>query len=148
MELQDVLPNGFIPTAPSNTTVFAFEVLGPEHNESDLAAWASSIAEISAVPGFQDGWPTRAYNLAENLADLTEHADHHAAGIDYAWTILAPGTDEVIGCLYVKPGPVGPIAKWWLRRDRRSETSSLDAHIVGWLATWPVRVDPVSVSGS
>lgn len=143
MRVADDLPPGFVPSAPDDGSSFAFAVLGPEFNESDLAAWTSSIDYIKTRPGFGDGWPERAYTLAENEADLIEHADHHAAGIDYAWTILSPGTTEVIGCLYIKPSDDGPTAKWWLRADRAHQASDLDAVVLEWLATWPVPVSSV-----
>ena len=52
---------------------FVLEPLGPRHNESDYAAWSSSIAHIQATPGFAGAsWPHE-MSLAENLADLEMH---------------------------------------------------------------------------
>ncbi len=49
--------------------------LGPEHNDADYAAWASSIDHIRATPGFPDGsWP-RPMSLEENRHDLERHAE-------------------------------------------------------------------------
>lgn len=144
--LADWLPAGFAPLPPADCTHFSFEVLGPRHNAADLAAWSSSIRYISSIPGFGETWPIRVYTLAENLADLAEHAQHHAAGLDYAWTILAPGSREVIGCLYVKPTDAGPAATWWLSEASAALTPDLDALVVAWLKTWPATVAPRSTT--
>lgn len=98
------------------------------------------MAHIRAIPGFGDGWPQRAYSLAENEADLAEHLAHHQARIDFAWTILAPGTSQVIGCLYVKPSSDGPIAKSWLRADHAHLDATLRSHVQAWLDQWPIAV--------
>ena len=52
------VPAGFEPPAGLTTDRFVLEPLGPQHNESDLAAWTSSIDHIRATPGYPDGqWP-------------------------------------------------------------------------------------------
>jgi RimJ/RimL family protein N-acetyltransferase len=124
---------------------FAFEILGPEHNDSDLAAWSSSIEHIRSSPGWAEStWPSRVYSGAENLADLTEHRDHHERRIDFAWTVLDPATREVIGCVYLTPprnGREAARAQSWVRADRAELDVELRTHLgPWWVAAWPVAV--------
>lgn len=145
METRRLVPADFpVPLPPAHPR-FTFEPLGPEHNESDLEAWSSSIDHIHASPGFRaDGWPERPYTLDENLADLARHRDHHEQGIDFAWTVLAPGTRTVIGCVYLKPDPTGRAhaeARSWVRSTAADLDGVLRAHLAPWFArAWPITV--------
>jgi RimJ/RimL family protein N-acetyltransferase len=144
-----VLPDSSVPLPPRHA-LFEFEVLGPEHNESDLAAWSSSMAHIHASPGWRaDGWPDRAYTLEENHADLEQHREHHDQRLDFAWTVLSPGTREVIGCVYLKPDPTGQAhaeARSWVRADHADLDRPLREHLAPWfLRAWPF---PVRYAGA
>ncbi len=140
------LPAGFTAPVPPPHPDFLFEVLGPEHNESDLAAWAGSIDHIHATAGFPpDGWPERVYTVEENLADLVEHRDHHERGLDFAWTVLDPRDgDTVIGCVYLKPDPTGragATARAWVRAADARLDEALRAHLRPWFdRVWPVSI--------
>ena len=147
--MTEFLPPHFRVPLPPPHAEFAFEVLGPEHNESDLAAWSSSIEHIRRSPGWEDAtWPARVYSPAENLADLTEHRDHHDRRLDLAWTVLDPASRDLIGCVYLKP-PSGAgrpaVAKSWVRADRAALDRVLRAHLAPWWrAAWPV---PIAYAG-
>ena len=79
------------------------EPLGPRHNESDYAAWTSSIAHIQATPGFPWGsWPHE-MTLAENLADLEMHERALPERSGFTYTVLDPESGDVIGCVYIYP---------------------------------------------
>lgn len=140
------LPSGFTAPVPPSHAAFVFEVLGPEHNESDLAAWSASIDHIHATQGFRpDGWPERVYTLEENLADLVEHRDHHERGLDFAWTVLDPSdTATVIGCVYLKPDGTGQaeaVARCWVRAADAHLDEPLRTHLRPWFdAAWPLTV--------
>lgn len=49
------VPDGFEPLRALAFPEFHLVPLGPEHNESDHAAWTASIAHIRATPGFEAG---------------------------------------------------------------------------------------------
>lgn len=52
------MPDDFDPPRELALPEFHLVPLGPQHNESDHAAWTSSIAHIRATPGFEGwGWP-------------------------------------------------------------------------------------------
>jgi hypothetical protein len=144
-----VPPDFEVPNPPDNQS-FRFEPLGPEHNEADLEAWSSSIDHIRATPGFETGgWPERPYSLAENLADLEKHRDHHQRRIDFAWTVLDPlHAGEVVGCVYLKPDRTGAAdaeARSWVRADRAQLDGTLRDHLRSWFTNrWPLSIRYVS----
>jgi hypothetical protein len=68
------VPEGF--TVPDGLTTGDFRLapLGPQHNESDYAAWTASVDHIRATPGFGGRrWPHE-MSLDDNLRDLEGHA--------------------------------------------------------------------------
>ncbi|MEU4689471.1 N-acetyltransferase [Actinoplanes sp. NPDC023714] len=122
---------------------FRLELLGPEHNESDHRAWTTSIEHIRATPGFGDDWPpVGGMTLEENLADLRGHAARSARREDFAYAVLDPATREVIGCVYLKPGPPGDVRVLsWVRADRSHLDEPLTVVVTRWLAeSWPFEV--------
>ena len=139
---------GFVPASfavPDGLAGPAFRLvpLGPEHNVADHRAWTSSIEHIRATPGFQEGaWPpVDGMTLEENLGDLTKHAGEFVRREAFTYTVLAPDSDTVIGCLYIypskRPGIDAKIRSWV-----RAADAALDPvlyHVVtDWLATtWP-----------
>lgn len=98
------MPGDFVVPRGLETEHFVLRPLGPEHNESDYAAWSSSIDHIRRTPGFPDGdWP-RPMTLEENLEDLVRHRRHFDERVGFTYTVLDPADlDRVIGCLYIYP---------------------------------------------
>ncbi|MCU1362030.1 MAG: hypothetical protein JWN99_3319 [Ilumatobacteraceae bacterium] len=125
---------------------FRLEPLGPEHNERDHVAWMSSIDHIHATPGFEPGhiegddqWPF-AMTLERNLEDLEMHAAEFAAAEAYAYSVIEPQTDDVIGCVYIDPdrqahgdGAACAVVKSWVRADRADLDRPLAASVATWL---------------
>lgn len=125
---------------------FRLVPLGPEHNASDHAAWMASIAHIRATPGFPmtDGWPPVAgMSLEANLADLEQHAREFEEGSGFAFTVLAPDRDEVIGCVYIDRVDDGAEVRSWVRADVAELDPVLHAAVSDRLAeAWPfARID-------
>lgn len=103
-------PDPFVPAAFEPPTSlargqFRIEPLGPQHNVADHAAWTSSIEHIRDTPGYPDGrWPpVDGMSLEANLEDLRRHAADFAARTGFTFTVLDPGDDDVIGCVYLYP---------------------------------------------
>ena len=56
--MAEFVPPDFDVPLGLETSEFVLEPLGPEHNELDYDAWASSMEHITATPGYPDGrWP-------------------------------------------------------------------------------------------
>ena len=128
------------------TPAFVLEPLGPQHNDSDHAAWSSSIEHIRATPGYPDGsWP-RELTLDENRRDLERHAADFEARTGFTYTVLDPDTRAVIGCVYVYPAGDDvhdADVRSWVTAGRAELDAPLHRAVSDWLATrWPFeRVD-------
>ena len=125
------------------------EPLGPQHNDSDYAAWTGSTSHIQATPGFAGtGWPHE-MSLAENLRDLERHAQDFAERRGFTYTVLSTGTGEVIGCVYIYPprgenqdgasaGEQHAAVSSWVRADHAELDPVLYRTVRSWLEdTWP-----------
>jgi RimJ/RimL family protein N-acetyltransferase len=134
------VPDGFEPPTAFDDPRFRLRPLGPEHNESDYAAWTSSMDHIHRTPGFKpDGWP-RPMTFEENRADLVRHAGDFKARTGFTFTVLAPDTDAVIGCVYIYPSSDGPGAgvSSWVRATDAHLDEPLYRAVSDWLAAdWP-----------
>jgi len=99
------VPDAFDPPRELEAPEFHLVPLGPDHNESDHATWTSSIAHIRATPGFESGrWPpVEGLSLDANRRDLEGHARDFAERTDSTFTVLRPGTEQVVGCVYTYP---------------------------------------------
>jgi hypothetical protein len=79
-------------------------------------------------------------SLDANRRDLERHARDFADRIGFTFTVLRPGTEEVIGCLYIYPAKNGGDAqvRSWVRADVAELDGPLHAVVSRWLAErWP-----------
>ena len=137
------VPNDFEPPRELVLPEFHLVPLGAEHNESDHAAWMSSIAHIRATPGFESmDWPqVEGMSLDANRADLEAHARDFVERTGFTFTVLRPRTEEVIGCLYIYPATDGDHdaqVRSWVRADVAELDAPLHGAVSGWLSErWP-----------
>jgi hypothetical protein len=137
------VPEDFDPPRELAHPEFQLVPLGAEHNESDHAAWTSSIAHIHATPGFESSdWPPlEGMSLDENRDDLMAHALDFEERTGFTFTVLRPGTEEVIGCLYIYPAKDGEHdaqVRSWVRADVAELDAPLYVAVSRWLAErWP-----------
>lgn len=113
-------------------------------NESDFAAWHSSIDHIRSTPGYGDDqpWPTLEYTRAQNHADLARHEADFAARRGFTYTVLCTATGDVIGCVYIytprDPEVFDADVKSWVRADHAARDGDLFRLVSAWLADqWP-----------
>ena len=137
-----LVPDGFEPPLELATERFLLRPLGPEHNVSDRQAWTSSIDHIRATAGAEGrSWPTVPLSLEENLADLEGHASEFKERVAFAYTVLDPGTEEVIGCVYFDPPRREgvDVDVWsWVSESHAELDEPLYSLVNDWLATsWP-----------
>jgi hypothetical protein len=135
------VPDAFTPPGGLDHDAFRLRPLGAQHNESDYAAWTSSMEHILATPGYEgSSWP-RQMTLDENMGDLTKHAGEFVARSAFVYTVLAPASETVIGCLYIypseKPGVDAKVRSWVRAADAELDPV-LYRVVTDWLATsWP-----------
>lgn len=135
------VPDDFVPPTGLDHDAFRLRPLGPEHNESDYAAWTSSVDHILATPGYEgSSWP-HPMTLDENNGDLTKHAAEFVAREAFTYTVLAPDRDVVIGCLYIYPSKrpeYDAKIRSWVRAADADLDPVLYRVVTDWLATmWP-----------
>jgi hypothetical protein len=120
------VPQGFVAPAGLAAAGFVLEPLGPQHNDSDYAAWSSSIEHIHGTPGWEEEkWP-RPMTLDENRADLERHASDFDKRTGFTYTVLSPEGD-VIGCVYIYP----------------SKKEAVDAQVLSWVRASDAKLDAV-----
>jgi RimJ/RimL family protein N-acetyltransferase len=137
------VPDGFDPPTAMAAERFVLEPLGPQHNDSDYEAWTSSMDHIHATPGFEDAtWP-REMTPAENLADLGRHAREFEQRGAFTFTVLEPGSNRVIGCVYIYPSDrpeCDADVRSWVRATHAELDDPLRRGVAAWLARdWPFR---------
>jgi hypothetical protein len=137
-----LVPADFVVPRELRSAQFRLEPLGPQHNARDHRAWMSSIAHLQTTPGFADhGWPPdEGFSAERNLADLEMHADEFERRVAFAYSVLSPDTDDVIGCVYVDPGDVQGSAKVrsWVRTDVAELDGPLRRAVHDWVKeSWP-----------
>jgi hypothetical protein len=139
----DFVPGDFAVPDGLSTPSFRLVPLGPQHNVADHAAWSTSIEHIRATPGFQgrDWPPADGMTLEANRADLERHARDFAERTGFTYSVLAPDTDAVLGCVYIYPARDGrhdAQVLSWVRASAAALDRELHAAVSRWLAgTWP-----------
>lgn len=143
------VPKEFVVPVRLEAERFVLEPLGPEHNESDYAAWSASKDHIHATPGWSGSkWPDDR-DEAANLRDLERHAMDFRDRKGFTYTVLDAETDEVIGCVYIYPADGADNdarVLSWVTADRADLDKPLWQCISAWLdEAWPfTRVDYAS----
>jgi len=150
MPQEPLVPDDFDVPRVLRSARFRLEPLGPQHNDADLNAWTTSVDHIRATPGFEGrSWPPDGGLSAEgNLVDLVRHADEFDRRVAFAYTVLRPEDDDVIGCLYLDPGPrAGSVdVRSWVRADTADLDPVLRREVRQWLTDfWPF--DEVAYAG-
>jgi hypothetical protein len=139
--VQPFVPAAFAPPIALDHAAFRLRPLGSEHCPSDYAAWTSSIEHIQRTPGFEGGsWP-HPMTLEQNREDLVRHADDFAARRAFAYTVLAPDEETVIGCVYIDPAEqpgFDATCRSWVRAADAPLDPVLHRVVADWLAAaWP-----------
>ena len=137
----DFVPEGFVVPTQLETDDFVLEPLGPQHNQSDYAAWSSSREHIHATPGWEhSSWPDDR-DLDANLRDLKRHADDFRNRGGFTYTVLDPPHRQVIGCVYIYPARDSKddaLVQSWVRADRAELDVKLWRAVSDWIrAEWP-----------
>jgi hypothetical protein len=132
-----LVPDDFVVPTEFRSASFRLEPLGPDHNARDHQAWMSSIAHLQTTPGFADrGWPPDGgFSAEQNLDDLVMHADEFDRRVAFAYSVLRPDSDEVIGCVYIDPGDRDGNAsiRSWVRADVAELDVPLRKAVRDWL---------------
>ncbi len=134
-------PNHPVPP-PLRTSEFVFEVLGPEHNARDHAAWTPSVEHIRNTPGFAGRqWPPDEMTLSRNLQDLQWHAQQYSEQVTFTYAVLSASDGAYVGCVYLYPPRTDEFdvdVASWVRKERADLDKPLYDAVRRWLAAeWP-----------
>jgi hypothetical protein len=135
------VPSDFAVPLDLTTEHFRLEPLGPQHNDSDYEAWSSSVPHIHATPGWEtSSWPD-GRSIDDNLGDLQGHAADFENRAGFTYTVLDPGTGDVIGCVYIYPDKSeerDALVSSWVGASRPELDVELWRAVTDWLAAeWP-----------
>ncbi len=133
----------FTPPLLLETARMRLEPLGPAVNVLDFEACQRSREHLSTTMQW-GGWPEATMTLEDNLRDLVRHLDEFDEHEAYAYTVLAPEGEPVIGCVYLDPAegdPRGMVMHFWVTEDQLA--TGLDTHLVTTVLEeverhWPV----------
>ena len=135
-----LVPQDFVVPTRLEHPAFTLRMLTEEDTEPDYEAVMESADRLRA--GSPNGWPRPGFTLAENRADLIRHEAEHRAGEAFAYTMLDPVDDRVLGCVYFNPSEaVDADVHMWVRNSHAASlTDALFQAVDEWLAEeWPFR---------
>jgi len=82
-------------------------------------------------------------SLEENRGDLERHTRDFAERTGFTFTMLKPGTAEVIGCVYIYPmtgGEHDVQIRSWVRADVSALDPIVHSEVSRWVAErWPFK---------
>jgi hypothetical protein len=123
------------------TPDFLLRMLTVDDVVKDYDAVMSSAAHLRTV--WPDGtWP-EGLTLRQNLVDLGWHEKEFQTRQSFAYTVLSPSEDRVVGCVYIDPSRKAGVDAAVFLWARQSELPSgledrLYAAVRDWLARdWP-----------
>jgi len=139
--VDEFVPRDFDVPRRLETPQLVLEPLGPEHNNQDYDAWTSSMEHIRTTPGWEKSrWP-REMTPDENRADLERHANDFRNRTGFTYTVLDPGSRDVIGCVYIYPLPDSDHdarVLSWVRASHAELDAPLWRAVSEWLTSdWP-----------
>ncbi len=135
------------------TKTFTLLPLDVRHAAIDYEAVMSSREMLRMWSG--SPWPRAGFTLAENEADLVQHAQEHHQRKAFTFTVLDPERKTCLGCLYIRPmaelvdanpdqlldiGASEAMARFWVRTSlsvTEFERKLLDELCSWFLIDWP-----------
>jgi Acetyltransferase (GNAT) domain len=141
MTERQFVPANFDPPVAFDHEAFRLRPLDETHNELDYAAWSLSVDHIRATPGWERStWPDPNMSLEDNRRDLARHARDFRERRGFTYTVLAPGEDQVIGCVYIYPAKgEGAEVHSWVRAENADLDGLLYQAVRRWLEeAWPL----------
>jgi len=122
---------------------FRLRMLAETDARKDYEAVMESRQRLSATS--PNGWPKEDFTLCENVADLRRHEREFHSRLAFAYTVVSPDEQRVLGCVYINPSRNAPGCAdvyLWLRDSEHVEGLTLRVYeqVREWLETlWPFR---------
>ena len=126
--MTDLVPANFDVPATLEHPAFHLRMLAAQDARADYEAVMETQARLRA--GSPHGWPHKGFTLAENLADLQRHEAEFQQRIAFAYTVVTPTDDRVLGCVYINPSQ-NPAS--FTNTTARSSSTEKEADVYMWM---------------
>ena len=114
-----LVPVGFEVPAGLDHAGFRLRMLRASDAEADYEAVMESAERLRR--GSPNGWPRPGFTLPENRADLEKHEAEFEAQVAFAYTMVDPANEQVLGCVYLNPSETADAdVHMWVRDSRVS----------------------------
>ena len=117
---------------------FVLRMLERSDAEADYEAVMESAERLRR--GSPHGWPRPGFTLEENRDDLARHQAEFESGVAFAYTMVDPADENVLGCLYINPSTSADADVYMWVRDSHAPalTDTLFKAVDNWLEEqWP-----------
>ena len=143
MYSRSIIPNEFNAPIEYITEKFILRPLTINHVNEDYEVVMSSANHLYQLMDSSE-WP-KGLTLEENLVDLGWHQREFTLGHSFAYTVLSPKSNEIIGCCYIYPSadPQYEVEVfYWIKENLLGEglEPELGITIKDWLKEfWPFK---------
>ena len=143
MYSRSIIPNEFNAPTEYITEKFVLRPLTIEYAEEDYEVVMSSVDHLYKLMDNSE-WP-KGLSLQENLIDLGWHQREFTLGHSFAYTVLSPESNKIIGCCYIYPSADTQYEVqvfFWIKENllRDGLEPELGITIKSWLEeSWPFK---------
>lgn len=116
------------------TCRFVLEPLREHHAERDFAALMSCRRRLRGELQWGE-WPADDFSLEENRIELRRHQSKFERGMEFAYSVVDPDRDRVLGCIYIEPCAIEADAQlaYWVIDEAIDIEMELVSTVLGWL---------------
>lgn len=145
--------NPFIPEDFEVPTVFETEhfrirTLTVNDVVKDYDAVMSSLDHLQGIFGPESSWPSAELSFEQDLIDLGWHQKEFQIRSSFAYTVVSPDEERVLGCLYIFPTDKGDFdadITMWVRADVVKD--GYDELLYNTVREWVAKVWPFQKPG-
>ena len=143
MYSRSITPIGFDAPTEYITKKFVLRPLTIDYVDEDYEVVMSSVDHLYKLMDNSE-WP-KGLTLEENLIDLGWHQREFTLGHSFAYTVLSPESNKIIGCCYIYPSanPQYEVQVfYWIKENLLKDglESELGITIKSWLEEcWPFK---------
>ena len=143
MYSRSIIPNDFNVPTEYITEKFILRPLTIDYVKEDYEVVMSSVSHLYKLMDNSE-WP-KGLSLQDNLVDLGWHQREFTLGHSFAYTVLSPKSNEIIGCCYIYPSADlyhEVQVFYWIKENllREGLETELGITIKNWLKeSWPFK---------
>jgi hypothetical protein len=139
-----MVPANFqVPQGASVAGRFVIRPLLFSDAKPDYEAWHSSLDHLKGIFGPDSNWPSAGMTVEDNAIDLAWHQREHETASSFAYTVMDPSQQVILGCAYINPSRKSPFEAevfYWVRADQADTDleDELGSFVRSWVTNdWP-----------